>query len=54
MYEMLYDEENKKSEIDLPYAFEDFKLPYTLKKEDIDNLLNKDSNNDKPPQNMYL
>jgi ATP-dependent Lon protease len=54
MYEMLYDEKNKKLEIDLPYTFENFKLPYTLKKEDIDNLLNKDSNNDKPPQNMYL
>jgi ATP-dependent Lon protease len=54
MYDMLYDEENKKLEIDLPYTFENFKLPYTLKKEDIDNLLNKDSNNDKPPQNMYL
>ena len=35
-------------------GFENFKLPYTLSNKDIDNLLNKDNSNDKPPQNMYL
>ena len=54
MFDMLYDEKNKKSEIELPFYFENFKLPYTLSNKDIDNLLNKDNSNDKPPQNMYL
>ena len=55
MYEMLFDEETKKTEIELPYTFENFELPYTLKKEDVDNLLNKNNmNDDKPPPNMYL
>jgi len=54
MFDMLYDEKNKKSEIELPFNFEDFKLPYTLTNKDIDILLNKNSINDKPPQNMYL
>jgi len=54
MFDMLYDEKNKKSEIELPFDFEDFKLPYKLTNKDIDNLLNKDIINDKPPPNMYL
>ena len=54
MFDMLYDEKNKKSEIELPFDFEDFKLPYKLTNKDVDNLLNKDIINDKPPPNMYL
>jgi len=54
MYEMLYNEGDKTSEIKLPYKFDNFKLPYTLTKEDIDNLLNKNNNDDNPPLNMYL
>ena len=54
MFDMLYDKKNKKSEIELPFDFEDFKLPYKLTNKDIDNLLNKDIIDDKPPPNMYL
>ena len=54
MFDMLYDEKNKKSEIELPFNFKDFKLPYTLANKDIDILLNKKSINDTPPLNMYL
>ena len=54
MYEMLYDDNKKDSEIKLPYHFENFKLPYTITTEDIDNLLNKTTNDELPPPNMYL
>ena len=54
MYEMLYDDNKKDSEIKLPYHFENFKLPYTITIEDIDNLLNKTTNDELPPPNMYL
>ena len=54
MFEMLYNDDKKQSEIELPYHFDNFKLPYTITEEDIDNLLNKHKNNDLPPPNMYL
>ena len=53
IYEMLYDDTNKKSEIILPYKFDDFKIPYNVKITDIENLLNK-NDSDTPPLNMYL
>ena len=41
------------SNIDLNFKIKDFKLPYTINRDDIDNFL-KQNNNDKPPMNMYM
>ena len=41
------------SNIDLNFKIKDFKLPYTINRDDIDNFL-KLNNNDKPPMNMYM
>ena len=41
------------SNIDLNFKIKDFKLPYTINRDDIDNFL-KQNNNDKPPTFMYM
>ena len=41
------------NEINLNFKIKDFKLPYTINKDDIDNFL-KQNNNDKPPSFMYM
>jgi len=38
---------------DLNFKIKDFKLPYTINRDDIDNFL-KQNNNDKPPTFMYM
>ena len=54
MYELLYDDNNDKSMLDLDYTIENFSIPYKVKSDDLDILLNKNSNKDKPPEHMYL
>ena len=54
MYELLYDSENDKSSIDLDYTIKNFSIPYNVKKNDLDILLNKNDITDKPPEHMYV
>jgi len=54
MYELLYDDNNDKSILDLDYTIKNFSIPYKVKSDDLDILLNKNSNRDKPPEHMYL
>lgn len=54
MYELLYDSENDKSSIDLDYTIKDFSIPYNVKLDDLDILLNKNGVTDKPPEHMYV
>ena len=54
MYELLYDDNNDKSMLDLDYTIKNFSIPYKVKKDDLDILLNKNSNKDKPPEHMYV
>jgi ATP-dependent Lon protease len=54
MYELLYDDENKKSSIDLDYDIKDFMIPYKVKEDDLIILLKKKNASDKPPENMYV
>ena len=54
MYELLYDSENGKSSIDLDYNISDFSIPYNVKREDLEILLNKKDDMDKPPEHMYV
>ena len=54
MYELLYDNEKDKSSIDLDYTIENFSIPYKVKMDDLDILLNKNGDMDKPPEHMYL
>ena len=54
MYELLYDSENDKSSIDLDYTITDFSIPYNVKREDLEILLNKKDDMDKPPEHMYV
>ena len=54
MYELLYNSTTNKTEIDLPYDFKDFKLPYKVTKEDIDNILKLNNDLYKPPEHMYM
>ena len=35
MYELLYDDENKKSSIDLDYDIKDFTIPYKVNEDDL-------------------
>ena len=54
MYQILYDTSNKKCYIDLSYQLKDFSIPYTIKKNDIPELLTSLKKNDDPPEHMYL
>ena len=54
MYELLYDDNNDKSMLDLDYTIKNFSIPYKVKKDDLDILLNKNSDHDKPPEHMYV
>ena len=54
MYELLYDDNNDKSMLDLDYTITDFSIPYKVKSDDLDILLNKNSDTDKPPEHMYV
>lgn len=55
MYELLYDCDNDKSSIDLDYTITDFSIPYNVKTEDLEILLNKNNGDiDKPPEHMYV
>ena len=42
------------SNIDLNFKIKDFKLPYTINKDDIDNFLKLNNNNGQPPMHMYM
>jgi len=54
MYELLYDKDNEKMEINLPYNIKDFSIPYTVTKEVLPLLLNKSEIEFyKPPEHMY-
>ena len=53
MYELLYDDINKCCSIDLDYKLNDFCIPYIVKKDDLDILLKKNNDTDKPPEHMY-
>ena len=53
MYELLYDDINKCCSIDLDYKIDDFCIPYIVKKDDLDILLKKNDDTDKPPEHMY-
>lgn len=54
MYELLYDSVNDKSSIDLDYTITDFSIPYNVKKNDLEILLKKNNDTDKPPEHMYV
>jgi ATP-dependent Lon protease len=54
MYELLYDSDNGKSSIDLDYTITDFSIPYNVKSEDLEILLKKNNDHDKPPEHMYV
>jgi ATP-dependent Lon protease len=54
MYELLYDNENDKSSIDLDYSIENFSIPYNVKENDLEILLKKNGDHDKPPEHMYV
>ena len=53
MYELLYDNNSNKCTIDLPYKIKDFKIPYIVNIEDLDELLKK-IEEDKRPEHMYI
>ena len=40
--------------IDLNFKIKDFKLPYIINREDIENFLKKNNTSDQPPQYMYM
>jgi ATP-dependent Lon protease len=42
------------SDIELNFKIKDFKLPYTITNDDIDNLLKLNNNNGQPPMHMYM
>jgi ATP-dependent Lon protease len=54
MYELLYDDINKCCSIDLDYKLDNFCIPYIIKKDDLDILLKKNNETDKPPEHMYV
>ena len=54
MYELLYDSDNDKSSIDLDYTINDFSIPYNVKENDLEILLKKNNDHDKPPEHMYV
>ena len=45
---------NDKSSIDLDYTIKNFSIPYNVKSEDLEILLKKNSDMDKPPEHMYV
>ena len=53
IFEILYSNGSKNTDIDLPYTFNDFTLPYTISEVDINNILLKHNNNN-PPEHMYM
>ena len=53
MYELLYDNNANKCTIDLPYKIKDFKIPYVVNIDDLDELLKK-IEEDKRPEHMYI
>jgi len=53
MYELLYDNDTNKCTIDLPYKIKDFKIPYTVNRDDLNELLKK-VEEDKRPEHMYI
>ena len=53
MYELLYDNNTNKCNIDLPYKIKDFKIPYIVNIDDLDELLKK-IEEDKRPEHMYI
>jgi len=54
MYELLYDSKNDKCSIDLDYTITNFSIPYNIKIDDLEILLKKNRNMDKPPEHMYV
>ena len=53
MYELLYDNDTNKCNIDVPFKIKNFKIPYTVNREDLDELLKK-TDEDKRPEHMYM
>ena len=53
IYEILFNNDSKDPHINLPYKFENFKLPYTVTEQDINNIL-KENNEYKAPEHMYM
>ena len=53
MYELLYDSTTEKSNIELPYTLDNFKIPLKITENHI-NILLKKQNSDEPPEHMYM
>jgi ATP-dependent Lon protease len=54
MYDILYNSDTKSTDVSLPFELKDFKLPYKVSEDDIDNLLKQKDDVYKPPEHMYL
>ena len=53
MFDLLFDKNTNNCDLELPYKLNNFKLPYKITIEDIDNLLSKKASYN-PPEHMYL
>ena len=53
MYELLYNEDDKTCEIDLPYKLKNYSNPYRVNRDDLKELLDK-KKTDSRPEHMYL
>ena len=53
MYELLYNENDKTCEIDLPYKLKNYSNPYRVNRDDLTELLDK-KKTDSRPEHMYL
>ena len=53
MYELLYNENDKTCEIDLPYKLKNYSNPYHVNRDDLTELLDK-KKTDSRPEHMYL
>lgn len=53
MYELLYNENDKTCEIDLPYELKNYSNPYRVNRDDLTELLDK-KKSDSRPEHMYL
>ena len=53
MYDLLFDKHTRDSELKIPYKLNNFKIPYKITIEDIDNLLKKKTSYN-PPEHMYM
>lgn len=53
MYELLYNENDKTCEIDLPYKLKNYSNPYRVNRDDLTELLDK-KKTDTRPEHMYL